>query len=86
MSMSDTLAEKIDGILKEVAELPESFEITSEQNLKSDLGIDSLIMIDLVTHMETKLGISLSEKSVGNLTTVADLQRHVRELIANPIP
>lgn len=83
--MSDTLDEKIDAILKQVAELPESFEIAGEQNLKSDLGIDSLTLIDLVTHMEAKLDIEISDKFVVNFATVADLQHHVRELAANPI-
>ncbi|GIF96672.1 acyl carrier protein [Catellatospora citrea] len=83
--MSDVLEQKIDGILKEVAELPESFEILGEQNLRSDLGIDSLSMIDLVMHVENKLDINIDEESVGNFATVADLQRHVRELVANPV-
>lgn len=82
--MSDTLDEKIDAILKQVAELPESFKIADEQNLKSDLGIDSLTVIDLVTHVEAKLGIKINDKSVANFATVADLQREVRELVANP--
>ncbi|GAA1371278.1 acyl carrier protein [Catellatospora chokoriensis] len=83
--MSDVLEQKIDGILKEVAELPESFEISGEQNLRSDLGIDSLSMIDLVMHVENKLDINIDEESVGSFATVADLQRHVRELVAHPV-
>lgn len=83
--MSDTLDEKIVEILKEVAELPESLEIVGPERLKSDLGIDSLTMIDLVMHVEAKLGIKINEKYVSTFATVADLQRHVRELVATPI-
>jgi acyl carrier protein len=84
--MADFLDEQIDAILKKVTELPEAFKIAGDQNLKSDLGIDSLTLIDLVTHTEAKLGIKISDKSVVNFATVADLQRHVRELVANPVP
>ncbi|WBB77736.1 acyl carrier protein [Micromonospora sp. WMMD882] len=83
--MSDVLDQQIDGILKEVAELPESFEISGEQNLRTDLGIDSLGMMDLVVHLEAKLDIAIREESVGSFATVADLQRHVRELTASPV-
>ncbi|WP_430791141.1 acyl carrier protein [Actinoplanes sp. G11-F43] len=83
--MSDVLDEKIVSILKEVAELPDDVEVTGEQNLRSNLGIDSLGMIDLVMHVETELDIKIGEESVSNFATVADLQRHVRELAANPV-
>lgn len=83
--MSDTLDEKIDAILKQIAELPESFEIAGEQNLKSDLGIDSLTLIDLITHVEAKFGIKISDKSIGNFATVADVRLHVRELAVSAI-
>ncbi len=83
--MSDVLDEKIVRILKEVAELPDDVEVTGEQNLRSNLGIDSLGMIDLVMHVETELDIKIGEESVSNFATVADLQRHVRELAANPV-
>ncbi|GAB4052501.1 acyl carrier protein [Catellatospora paridis] len=83
--MSDVIDQTIDGILKEVAELPESFQISGEQHLRSDLGIDSLSMIDLVMHVENKLDINIDEESVGSFATVADLQRHVRDLVATPV-
>ncbi|MFF8278682.1 acyl carrier protein [Streptomyces lateritius] len=83
--MSDILDEQIAKALRGVAELPEEFEITGEQNLRSDLGIDSLGMIDLVMHVEEALGIKIGEDSIGNFATVADLQRYVRELSATPV-
>ncbi|QIJ64508.1 acyl carrier protein [Streptomyces sp. JB150] len=83
--MSDILDEKLVKALRGVAELPEEFEITGEQNLRSELGIDSLGMIDLVMHVEEALGIKIGEDSIGNFATVADLQRHVRELSATPV-
>ncbi|MFF8925591.1 acyl carrier protein [Streptomyces koyangensis] len=83
--MSDVLDEKIVKILKGIAELPEEFEIADEQNLRLELGIDSLGMIDLVMHMEEELDIKISVESVSNFATVAEIQRYVRELSANPV-
>lgn len=83
--MSYALDEKIVKILKGIAELPEGFEISGAQNLRLDLGIDSLGMIDLVMHVEEELDIKMSVESVSNFATVADLQRYVRELSANPV-
>ena len=83
--MSDILDERIVKTLRGVAELPEEFEITGEQNLRSELGIDSLGMIDLVMHLEEALGIKIGEDSISNFATVADLQRYVRELSATSV-
>ncbi|MFD4553527.1 acyl carrier protein [Streptomyces sp. NPDC058469] len=77
--MSDVLDEKISKVIKQIAELPEEFEVTGQQNLRQ-LGIDSLGMIDLVMHMEAVLNIKIGEDSINNFATVADLQRYVREL------
>lgn len=83
--MTDALDEKVGAIIKQVAELPESFEITGDQNLKSDLEIDSLMLIDLVARMEVEFGIEVDDESSGGLVTVAELQSYVRGLVTNPI-
>lgn len=83
--MSDILDEKIVKIVKEVAELPEEFSVTRDQNLRSELGIDSLGMIDLVMHVENELGIAVGEESAGSFATVADFHDHVRALQSDPV-
>ncbi|GAB2949543.1 acyl carrier protein [Streptomyces sp. NPDC059173] len=76
--MSDTVIDgRIAAVLREIAELPESFEITPEQDLKSDLSIDSLKLIDVVVQVEAALDVELGDDFSRDLATVGDLQRHV---------
>lgn len=73
--------ERICEVLKQIAELPESFEISAEQDLKADLNIDSLKLIDVVVQVEAVLDIELGDEFSRDLVTVGDLQRQVGEQI-----
>ncbi|MFJ2773518.1 acyl carrier protein [Streptomyces sp. NPDC087300] len=70
---------RISEVLKEIAELPESFEISAEQDLKADLNIDSLKLIDIVVQVEAVLDVELGDEFSRDLVTVGDLQRQVSE-------
>ncbi|WP_369389830.1 acyl carrier protein [Streptomyces sp. CG1] len=72
---------RISEVLKQIAELPESFEITADQDLKTDLNIDSLKLIDVVVQVEAVLDIELGDEFSRDLVTVGDLQRHVSERV-----
>lgn len=80
--MSDDVIDgRISDVLKQIAELPESFEITADQALKADLDIDSLKLIDVVVQVEAALDVELGDEFSRGLVTVGDLQRHVSERI-----
>ncbi|MET8583559.1 acyl carrier protein [Streptomyces collinus] len=74
--------ERIAAVLRQVAELPESFPIEGSQELKADLGIDSLKMIDVIIQVEGELGIEMGDDFSRELLTVADLERYASELAA----
>ncbi|MFJ2396481.1 acyl carrier protein [Streptomyces sp. NPDC087843] len=81
--MSTTVIDgRISEILKQIAELPDSFEISADQNLRADLDIDSLKLIDVVVQVEAALDIELGDEFSRDLVTVGDLQRHVSEQIS----
>ncbi len=81
--MSDSVIDgRIAAVLREIAELPDSFEITPEQDLKADLNIDSLKLIDVVVQVEAVLDVELGDDFSRDLVTVGDLQRHVSEHVA----
>ncbi|PCG84420.1 acyl carrier protein [Streptomyces sp. WZ.A104] len=80
--MSEAIDNKIAAILKQVAELPDSFEVKAEQDLKADLEIDSLKLIDVVVLVEAELDIEIGDEFAGQIVTVADLQRQVDSLVA----
>lgn len=83
--MTESPDERINKIIKEVAELSDSFEILAAQNLKSDLEIDSLTMIDLVTRLEIKLAIRIDEMAIRGFITVGDLHRYVKNSVTDSI-
>ncbi|MEU0119337.1 acyl carrier protein [Streptomyces bobili] len=74
--------ERIAAVLRQVAELPDSFRIEGSQELKADLGIDSLKMIDVIIQVEGELGIEMGDDFSRDLLTVADLERYASELAA----
>jgi acyl carrier protein len=74
--------ERIAAVLRQVAELPDSFRIEGPQELKADLGIDSLKMIDVIIQVEGELGIEMGDDFSRDLLTVADLERYASELAA----
>ncbi|MFF9865968.1 MULTISPECIES: acyl carrier protein [unclassified Streptomyces] len=80
--MSNHVEEQISAVLKQVAELPDSFTIAPEQELKSDLNIDSLKLIDVIVQVEAALDVEIGDEFSRDLVTVADLQRYVGEQIA----
>jgi long-chain acyl-CoA synthetase len=53
---------------------PEAGSLSAETRLVSDLGLDSLLRIELVARIEEDLGVCLDETDIGPLTTVADLE------------
>ncbi|MFD8418893.1 acyl carrier protein [Streptomyces sp. NPDC059466] len=80
--MSATVIDgRISEILKQIAELPDSFEISADQDLRVDLDIDSLKLIDVVVQVEAALDIELGDEFSRDLVTVGDLQRHVSEQV-----
>ena len=80
--MSEVITQEIAAVLRQVAELPDDFEIKPEQQLKADLDIDSLKMIDVVVRIEAALDVEMGDEFSTELTTVRDLQRYVGERAA----
>ena len=73
-----------DGILPEIAELLagaariDRAEVTRDQRLRDDLGLDSLAMIDLVVAAEDRFGMRVPDEEVDRLRTVGDLVDYIR--------
>jgi acyl carrier protein len=77
-----TVNGRISEVLKQIAELPESHEITADQELNTDLNIDSLKLVDIVVRVEAALDVELGDEFFSEtLVTVGDLQRYVIERV-----
>jgi long-chain acyl-CoA synthetase len=54
-------------------------KIAASQQLRGDLGFDSLMLLELLVAIETELGRSLDAERVSSAQTVADVEAFVRE-------
>ncbi len=84
-----TAARRRDGtptladIIAEIAPV-DADEVTPNMTLGRDLGLDSLGRVELLSAVETHLGVYLDEGQVNPETTVGRLQRVIDEGAANP--
>ncbi|WP_392971401.1 acyl carrier protein [Streptomyces sp. LN245] len=80
--MSNAIDSRISDVLRSVAERPDTFEISGEQRLNADLGIDSLKFIDVIVHVEAAFDIELGDDFSRDLVTVADLDTYIAGIAA----
>jgi acyl carrier protein len=61
-------------------QVPETREIHAADDIQSDLGLDSLSVMELVADIETRFGINIPADVFGKIVTVADVARAVTKL------
>ena len=80
-----------DSILADVADLlakvgrVDSARVAREVDLETDLGIDSLTMIDLVVAAEDRFEVRILDEDVERLRTVGDVVDYVLEAQAGDL-
>ena len=71
--------------LKEI--LVKEFKLSPEQlhpeTTLADLGIDSLVLVDLIFKIEDRFGLKIKDDVPLSLTTLADVASYVEQLLAN---
>ena len=72
------MEEQIRAILAETLGVSES-EITPEKRLIDDLGLTSFDLADVVLQAQEEFGITLPSSLWGEIITVADVYRAVKE-------
>ena len=72
------MEERIKEILSEVSGVPLS-ELRGDTRLVGDLGMSSFDLADTVVSMEEACGVHLPDERFGELETVADIVRVIRE-------
>ncbi|MET9301293.1 phosphopantetheine-binding protein [Micromonospora aurantiaca] len=73
---------RFEQILKSVAELPDEFEILAEQDLREDLDIDSLRLIDVVLGIEEEFNVELGEDALAKAKTAGQLWAEIAAVAA----
>ena len=74
----ENIEEKIKGLLMKSLDMkPE--EVTSEANLKKDLEMDSLEIVELVVALEKEFDIQIGDGTISNKNCVNDVVKVVQD-------
>jgi acyl carrier protein len=76
--MSDTLKDELRQIITEVTEVEE----IPEDTLFADLGIDSMMAIEIVADVEKSYDVTISEEELGELTNLKAVYDKVQAKLA----
>ena len=66
------MEERLVAILSDYVELEPS-EVTEDTDIRTDLGLDSLQLADIMTQIEEDFGIEISDRDASNIRTVGDV-------------
>ena len=55
----------------------EEAKITAETNMASDLGADSLDLVEILMSLEEEFNISIPDEVIPNIVTVGDLVKYI---------
>lgn len=69
--MSDTMLEKMRKVICEYSDVkPE--EITENTNIRTDLGLNSLELVNMAVAIEDEFGVEIPDREALGIETVAD--------------
>ena len=75
---NETMLQALREVITEFVELkPE--DITLETNMRSDLGLNSLELVNLAVAIEDRFETAIPDREVGRIETLADVIEVIRE-------
>lgn len=80
-SGEDRIAKEIKSLAARVTKLPED-KIDPNANLFDDLGVDSLLGVEIFAALDKKYGIDVPESKLRNVNTLNDIIVLVKELLS----
>ncbi|MBU1026829.1 MAG: acyl carrier protein [Candidatus Margulisbacteria bacterium] len=78
MSNEGTLSKEIKTLVSKVIKIPEE-KIDQSANLFSDLGVDSLLGVEIFAALDKKYGIDVPEDRLKDVNTLADIIKLVED-------
>lgn len=76
------MKEEIIEIIAAVAEIP-ARKVKLDSNLVSDLGLESLDLIELVSTFEEKFDLEVEDKDIKDFQTVGDVVSYIESHVQN---
>jgi len=77
----DQLAKEIKGLVSKVIKVPEE-KIDVNANIFTDLGVDSLLGVEIFAALDKKYGLDVPEDKLAEINTLNDVINIVREMLA----
>ena len=71
------LFEKVQKLLAEALNIDDPSKITMESNVVTDLGADSLDMVEMLMSLEDNFGITVPDEIANELVTVEALVKYI---------
>ena len=79
--MNNDLEKEIRALVAKVIKIPEN-KINPAANLFTELGVDSLLGVEIFAALDKKYGIDVPENRLRNINTLNDIIDLVKELLA----
>ena len=79
--MAEDLAREVKALISKVIKVPEE-KIDSNANIFTDLGVDSLLGVEIFAALDKKYGLDVPEEKLRDINTVNDIIVLVNELLS----
>lgn len=76
---NDQITREIKALVSRVIKVPED-KITPEANLFTDLGVDSLLGVEIFAALDKKYGVEVPEDRLRGVSTIKDIVNLLRDL------
>ncbi len=81
----DSLAGQIRAIISRVSRIASS-ELTDDVNVREEVGIDSLMAMEIVANCEKQFRVVIDERRYAEIETIGDFQRLIESLVRGNSP
>jgi acyl carrier protein len=82
MISDEQLAKEVKALVAKVIKLPED-KIEPNANLFTDLGVDSLLGVEIIASLDRKYGLDVPENRLKDVHTLNDIIALVKEVMAD---
>ena len=74
------MLEKLQKIISEYADIPAD-QITEETNIRTDLGLNSLELVNMAVAIEDEFGVEIPDREALGLETVGDVMAVIEKYL-----
>jgi acyl carrier protein len=77
---TEALGEQVRTIISRISRIPSS-ELADDVNVREEVGIDSLMAMEIVANCEKRFGVVIDESRYAEIETIGDFLRLIASLV-----